>query len=60
MYSIGCDQHKKYSFVVTKDEDGNTVNQAKLYHTDKEAMKSYFSSLPQGSVVALESCGFDH
>jgi transposase len=60
MYTIGCDQHKKYSFVVTKDENGNTVDQVKLYHTDKEIMKTYFSSLPQGSVVALESCGFDH
>jgi hypothetical protein len=60
MYSTGCDQHKKYSYVVAKDEDGNTVDQAKLYHTDKETMKAYFSSLPQGSTVALESCGFDH
>lgn len=60
MYTIGCDQHKKYSFVVTKDENGNTIDQIKLYHTDKEMMKNYFSSFPQGSIVALESCGFDH
>ncbi len=59
MYSIGCDQHKRYSFVVPKDEDGNTINQIKLYHTDKEALKAYFSSFPQNS-VALETCGFDH
>ncbi|NWF91412.1 MAG: hypothetical protein HXY46_00720 [Syntrophaceae bacterium] len=58
--NVGCDQHKKYSFVVTMDENGNALDQVKLYHTDKERMKTYFSSLPQGSVVALESCGFDH
>lgn len=60
MYYVGCDQHKKYSFVVSKDQDGNTVNQIKLYHTDIDSMKQYFSSLPQGSTVALEACGFDH
>jgi hypothetical protein len=46
--------------VVPKDENGNTIDSIKLYHTDKEKMKNYFSSFLKGSVVALESCGFDH
>ena len=60
MYYLGCDQHKKYSFVVAKDHLGNTVDQHKLYHADKDLMKQYFSSLPPDSIVALEACGFDH
>lgn len=60
MHYVGCDQHKKYSFVVVKDQNGNAVDQTKLYHADKEDMKHYFERLPQGSVVGLEACGFDH
>lgn len=60
MYQVGCDQHKRYSFVVSKDQEGNIVDQLKLYHADKEKVKEYFSGLPKGSIVALEACGFDH
>lgn len=60
MYTVGCDQHKRYSFVVVKDQNGDTVDQIKLYHADKENMKQYFRGLPEGSVVGLEACGFDH
>jgi len=60
MYYVGVDQHKKYSFVVVKDQEGKTLDQSKLYHADKENMKDYFSAIPEGSNVALETCGFDH
>ncbi|MFH1363650.1 MAG: IS110 family transposase [Candidatus Omnitrophota bacterium] len=60
MHYVGCDQHKKYSFVVVKDQNGLKLNQVKLYHADKENMKDYFKALPEGSKVALETCGFDH
>lgn len=60
MYYVGCDQHKKYSFVVLKDHKGKTLDQVKLYHADKDSMKDYFKTIPKGSVVALETCGFDH
>jgi len=60
MHYVGCDQHKKYSFVVVKDQKGKTLNQTKLYHADKENMKDYFKTLPKDSIVALETCGFDH
>ena len=57
---VGCDLHKKYSYVVTKDQHGNTIDQAKLYHADKGEIKSFFSALPKDSVVALESCSFNY
>jgi len=60
MYYVGCDQHKKYSFVVCKDQNGSIVNQTKLYHANRDNMKDYFNALPKDSVVALETCGFDH
>jgi transposase len=60
MYYVGCDQHKKYSFVVVKDQKGVALDQVKLYHADKDNMKDYFKALPKDSVVALETCGFDH
>lgn len=60
MHYVGCDQHKKYSFVVVKDSKGKTIDQVKLYHTDKDNMKDYFKALPKELIVALETCGFDH
>lgn len=60
MYHVGVDQHKKYSFVVVKDQQGKTLDQAKLYHADKENMKNYFYALPKESIVAIESCTFAH
>ena len=60
MYYVGCDQHKKYSYVVCKDQNGNHIDQIKLYHSEKEKMKEYFSRLPEDSIVGLEACGFDH
>lgn len=60
MMTIGCDQHKKYSFAVAKDDQGQVVSQAKLYHADKESMRRFFGAFPPRTVVALEACGFDH
>ena len=60
MLYVGVDQHKKYSFIVSKDQKGNLVNQFKGYHADKDAIRNYFLALPKDSVVALEACGFAH
>lgn len=60
MITIGCDQHKKYSYAVAKDDQNTIVSQAKLYHADKEEMRAFFGGFPSGTVVALEACGFDH
>lgn len=59
MYYIGCDQHKHYSQVVLKDQEGSTYDQKKLYHNNREMITEYFSSLPQDSLIALEASGFD-
>jgi len=60
MYYVGCDQHKKYSYVVVKDQQGTKLDQVKLYHADKDNMKDYFKALPNASAVAIESCTFAH
>ena len=60
MYYVGCDQHKKYSYVVCKDQNGNHIDQIKLYHNEKDKMKEYFRRLPEDSIIGLEACGFDH
>ncbi|MBD3271160.1 MAG: IS110 family transposase [Elusimicrobia bacterium] len=57
---VGCDLHKKYSYVVTKDQHGNTIDSVKLYHADKTELKNFFSALPKDSQVALESCSFNY
>lgn len=59
MYYVGCDQHKHYSQVVEKDQEGLTVNQQKLYHDDREGVKVYFDQLPKDSVIALEANGYE-
>ena len=60
MITVGCDQHKKYSFAVAKDDKGQVVSQSKLYHADKSSVRAFFGAFPKGKVVALEACGFDH
>lgn len=59
MYYIGCDQHKYYSQVTEKDQQGRTMNRQKLYHNDRENMKTYFNQLPKDSVIALEANGYE-
>lgn len=58
-YYVGCDQHKHYSVVTAKDKAGNLMNQTKLYHSDRDSIVDYLSSLPKGSSVLLEASGFD-
>jgi transposase len=59
MYYVGCDQHKHYTVVTAKDKDGNIMNNERLNHNDRERLTGYFSSLPSGSKVLLEACGFE-
>lgn len=59
MYYVGCDQHKHYSQVMTKDKEGSIKDQAKLYHNDRDRLTEYFSSLPKDSIVLLEASGFE-
>jgi transposase len=59
MYYVGCDQHKHYSTVTAKDKSGKVMDQAKLYHNDRDKLIDYFSSLPKDSTVLLEASGFE-
>jgi transposase len=59
MYYVGCDQHKYYSYVTSKDKQGNIKDQVKLYHNDRDELVNYFSSLPKESTVLLEASGFE-
>lgn len=58
-YDVGCDQHKHYSVVTAKDKNGDLMEQTKLYHSDRDSIVNYFSSLPKESTVLLEASGFD-
>lgn len=58
MYYVGCDQHKHYSLVIAKDKNGVMKEHKKLYHTQREEMVDFYSSLPEGSTVAIEASGF--
>ena len=59
MVCIGCDQHKFFCQLAVLDEKGKMIQQQKLYHDDREALKRYFTSLPQGSEMAIEASGFE-
>lgn len=59
MVYIGCDQHKYFCQLAVLDQEGQMVEQKKLYHDDRESLKRYFQSLPEGSQMAVEASGFE-
>ena len=59
MYKIGCDQHKHYCLMHTLNQNGEFVNQEKIYHDDPQSMKNYLSQIPKESHMVIEACGFD-
>lgn len=50
----GIDYHKKFSVVTLGDEEGNIIEQKKLFN-DPEVIRDYFSQFP-GLICAVESC----
>lgn len=52
---IGVDFHLQHSSVANMDQEGNIVDERKLYHTDKRALLDYFSSFDKNTSVALEA-----
>ena len=54
--SIGCDSHKHYSQLEVQDSTGRVLRQARVTHTPG-ALHTFFSSVPPGTPVALESVG---
>lgn len=59
MYTISCDQHKYFCQIAVLDQEGQMIEQKKLYHDDRVALKHYLSSLPKGSEMAIEASGFE-
>ena len=53
---IGCDQHKQYSFFRIMDEKGNLDHGERVNH-EKTVIRTYLSTLPKGSEVAVEATG---
>jgi transposase len=54
--SVGCDAHKHYSQLEVQDDAGLVLNRVRLEH-HQGAISSFFSRLPGGTPVALESVG---
>jgi transposase len=54
--SVGCDAHKHYSQLEIQSANGKVVQRARVDHSSG-AIRSFFSSLPRGTPVALESVG---
>lgn len=56
MLYTGIDLHKKYSVACTMDAAGKTIREARIEHSDPDAVRSYFASLGQESHVVVEAC----
>jgi len=54
--SVGCDAHKHYSQVEVQDSAGYVNRRARLNHAPG-VLRAFFSFLPSGTPVALESVG---
>ncbi len=54
--SVGCDAHKHYSQLEIQDPKGKVLNRVRVNHAPGN-ISSFFSRLPPGTPVALESVG---
>jgi len=54
--SVGCDAHKHYSQLELQEASGQVLNRVRIDHSPG-AISSFFSLLPGGTPVALESVG---
>jgi transposase len=55
-YYIGCDVHKKYSVFAGMDSAGNVQPSQRVEH-DRQGFRSFLSTLPAGSAIAVETTG---
>jgi len=55
-YYIGCDAHKTYSIFTAISENGE-IHDAKRVEHNKEKYRTFLSTLPQASRIAVESTG---
>ena len=59
MYTIGCDQHKHYCYMVTMNNDKKIIHKERIAHDDRERLATYFKELPEKSQMAIEACGYE-
>ena len=55
MIHVGIDAHKKYSQVCVETQEGESMGERRLYHDDKQGMRTYFSALPGPKTAVLEA-----
>src|SRR5512139_3935239 len=55
-YYIGCDVHKKYSVFAGMDSAGRLWPLQRVEH-GREGFRSFLSTLPAGSPIAVETTG---
>lgn len=53
---VGCDAHKHYSQLEIQDSSSRVLRRCRIDHA-RGALASFFSTLPHGTPVALESVG---
>ena len=59
MYTIGCDQHKNYCYMVTMNEKKEIVSKERIEHSDRERLMTFLNQLPAKSQMAIEACGYE-
>ncbi len=59
MYTIGCDQHKNYCYMVTMNEKNEIISKERINHADRNRLMTYFNELPAKSQMAIEACGYE-
>lgn len=52
---IGIDFHMQHSSVAVMDERGSIIDERKLYHTNMQELKNYFSSFNSDTHVVVEA-----
>jgi transposase len=55
-FVVGCDAHKHYSQLEVQDATGQALSRVRIDH-QRGAISQFFSRLPKGTPVALESVG---
>ncbi len=53
---VGCDSHKRYSQLEVQDTAAHVLRRVRVDHA-RGTLQAFFSSLPHGTPVALESVG---
>jgi transposase len=52
---VALDIHKKFSFAVVLDQNGNKLDERKLLHNDRQALADFFESFQKGTEAVMEA-----